>query len=178
MSDAEPAHQKDDLRFYYYRDTSQKHQPPLVTLCRLISDEMTVYAWAICSPTETCHRKHIWDYDFEGNAYRKPGGNAIAAGRAYRVLRQYRKAEASHGECEYRYGITPGYKNVLYFNRPIERLEAIQSITRANAYVLYELAEHGYVCNLPDEIQPLTPKHVYGALPPEGVRPTIGERAE
>ena len=55
-------------RFFYFYDITGEHRRPVVTVCRLRSDERTYgYGWAVCSDSDSpCKRT----------------GRAIAEGRA------------------------------------------------------------------------------------------------
>ena len=145
----------ESIRFHYYHDLSQQHQPPMVTLCRLVSQGVTVYAWAICNRRDNCHKGSAKSYDCNGDALRIPGGNQIALGRARRTLHRYMQ-HVQHREEEEspHFDYVPGYQRVIHFGRPIIRKEALCTLTKCNAGAILTLAYSHRCDTLPAFMQP------------------------
>mgnify|MGYP001565117284 CR=1 FL=1 len=74
-------------RFFYFYDITGEHRRPVVTVCRLRSDEGTYgYGWAVCSDSDSpCKRT----------------GRAIAEGRARAALKHQKYSKGRlHGELD------------------------------------------------------------------------------
>ena len=123
-----------DRRFFYFYDNTGEHRRPVVTICRLRSDEGKYgYGWAICSEKDLpCKRT----------------GRAIAEGRARAALQHKKHIK----------GLLMGENFAWVYASEVRRLSALSVLNKCGLFPLntrhFKFGMHELFAALPKAMQP------------------------